>query len=338
MQLAKDWVEPKRGAMTLGEFGDNVWLPLKRARVSANWYAQCEFHWLKYIKPALGDMRLRGLRPQHLRDFYASLDSPSTPERCHKQITNMLALAVDDGYIEVNVAGKRDVRPKRRAKKEKQAWSHDELRPFLASVTEDRLLALWRLGALTGLRREELCALHWSEVDLNAGTVTVSRTLVITVTRNLEWGISKTDAGRRAIAVDPQTIAVLKAHRKRQTAEQLASLGAWPQDGEEVGLVFTDEAGRALNPEWVSRRFDKLAAKVDVKRITIHELRHTHYTQLLVAGWPQFMVDKRLGHASAAAMANVYAHVPPDHERDLIAQFAALIDGSSRARRNARLK
>ncbi len=137
----------------------------------------------------------------------------------------------------------------------------------------------------------------------------------------------KTERSRRTIDLDAASIAALRAHRKRQAEEQLAALGAWPEDGPEAGLVFTDEVGRPLRPAWVSRRFQALADRAELPRIRLHNLRHSAATLLLRAGMPAHVVSQRLGHASTSITMDVYAHALDDQCSDAAEAIAAAIDG-----------
>ena len=127
----------------------------------------------------------------------------------------------------------------------------------------------------------------------------------------------------RVLDLDAATVAVLRNHRRDRgtTALQLARDDA---------LVFADHEGRPLHPDGMSRRFKADVARcrkagVDVPRIRLHDLRHTHATLLLSAREPVHVVSRRLGHASSAITMAVYAHVLPGSQREAADLFASLI-------------
>jgi integrase len=331
-QLDLDRVDPAHAAMTIADFGETVWLPVKRARLKASSLAECEIQWRSHIKPGIGDRRLRDLRPGHLRDLYATLEAKShtAAVKAHRHLVNLLGLAVDDGYIETNAARVRDVAP-RSVKREMGVWDATQVRAFLATVVDDRLYGLWRLTAMTGMRRAEVAGLHWSDVDLDARTVHITRTLVAAPDGQVNWETPKTDRSRRVVEIDAETVRVLRDHRRQQAAEQLRALGAWPDTGEEAGLCFTDEAGQPLRPPYVSRRFGDLVRRVEgLPVIRFHDLRHTHATVSLLIGVPVHVVAGRLGHASPSMTLDVYAHVLREQRSDAAARFADAIDGGVR--------
>src|SRR5207237_5980379 len=100
----------------------------------------------------------------------------------------------------------------------------------------------------------------------------------------------------RTIAVDPDTIAMLRRHRARQLQERMQWGEAWT----DTGAVFTQEDGTAVHPTTLSQTFDRRVARTKLPRIRFHDLRHTHATLLLSAGVHPKVVQERLGHSSIA--------------------------------------
>jgi integrase len=116
---------------------------------------------------------------------------------------------------------------------------------------------------------------------------------------------TKSPAGRRSIALDPATVAAVKAHRARQLQEHLASGAGW----QDHGLVFTREDGTPLRPTQLTRMFARLAREAGLPDLTLHGLRHTYVTASLQAGIPPKVVSQRLGHANTAITSDLYQHV-----------------------------
>ena len=95
----------------------------------------------------------------------------------------------------------------------------------------------------------------------------------------------------------------------------------------EMGLVFTMADGRPWHPDVVSRAFARLVADLDVPRIRLHDLRHSHASHLLAAGANVKVVSERLGHASVGFTLDTYAHVMPGQQADAAAAVARLVNG-----------
>jgi integrase len=164
---------------------------------------------------------------------------------------------------------------------ERGAWSAQELRAFLEATSEDRLAAMWLLFATTGMRRGELLGLPWRAVDLDTspGRLAVVQTVVVVDKQPVVVAEAKTTTSRRQLALDPFTVAALKAHRVRQLEERLAWGPAWV----DTGLVFTGEDGQVLHPEHVTKRFARLVRDTGLPPITLHGVRHSYATAALAS-------------------------------------------------------
>jgi integrase len=196
---------------------------------------------------------------------------------------------------------------------------------FLESVPEgDRWAPLWVLAAGTGMRRGELLALRWSDVDLDAGVLAVDRAVtqvgqdrILTSPKNYE---------RRDVSLDVHTVTVLRAWRRQQAAERLL-WGAAHRDQE--GLLFTWEDGRPVLPDYVSKTFAALTARTEgVPRLVLHGLRHSHATILLRDGVPVHIVAKRLGHKDPSITLRVYADAIPDDDGRAVGVFSRAVWGA----------
>jgi integrase len=173
------------------------------------------------------------------------------------------------GLVARNVAQLADPPTPKRA--DMRTWTAGELRRFLEHDEGERLAALWMLTASTGMRRGEALGLRWVDVDLDLARVAVRQTLVL-AGRQVVVSEPKTSRGRRSIALDPRTVAALKAWKTAQIAERLTWGPAWSDSG----LVFTREDGTPIHPEWLSDAFEWRVKTAGLPRIRLHDLRHTH--------------------------------------------------------------
>lgn len=229
--------------------------------------------------------------------------SPSTVRYVHRIVRKALAEAVRANRIFRNPADL--ARPPRaNASGNFKTWSVEELRVFLTACGGERLHAALRLAAMTGMRRGEVLGLRWRDVELDQKRLTVAQALIL-VENKLTFSQPKTARGRRLVALDAETVALLRAHRARQNEEKLA-LGPGYEDS---GLVFAKEDGTPVNPNHLTVLFQRIAQRAGLPRIRLHELRHSHATLAFASGVHPKVVSERLGHANPAFTMQVYSGV-----------------------------
>lgn len=321
-------VEPTR--VSVSDYLD-TWLAATRSRIgddltSTGW-RDYEIHVRRHIVPGIGDIPLQALDRNQVKAFYAWLQdghssrngkkpSPKTVHNVHLTLHRALEDAVADSLIPRNPA--QGTRHAPRRQQEMQTWDTDQLRAFLNATVDDSLFPLWRLTAMTGMRRGEVLGLKWDDLSASNSTLTVRRQW-----KRGEQGLvlapPKTDRGLRTIDVDAETLVVLKEWRKRQLGERLAYEGEWHNDG----FIFTRTDGRRQDPDVVSQRFDRIVARLRLPPMRFHDLRHTHATLLLLAGVPAHVVAMRLGHRSVAFTLQQYAHVLPQQQAEAVERLAA---------------
>ncbi|MGB9866851.1 MAG: tyrosine-type recombinase/integrase [Bacillota bacterium] len=279
-----------------------------------------------HLKPAIGHIPLKDLRPEHLQRLYndelAEGTSPRTVRYIHAVIHQALRQAVKNQLVGRNVAEATTLPAEER--KEIHPLTLEQVNQLLASIQQDRLYPAILLELATGLRRGELLALRWQDVDLRAGTLTVRRNLVRI--RNHDGGGAKTrlvfqepktPQSRRTIPIPEDVVAELKRHKARQNQEKLL-LGQAYQDND---LVFCLEDGRPLDPRNFTRHFDALLEKAGLPHIRFHDCRHTFATALLELGEHPKVVQHILGHSRIAMTLDTYSHASLDLEKRAMARL-----------------
>jgi integrase len=300
----------------------------------------------RYVVPRIGKMRVQSVTPATLTRLYLDLlegggkDGRALSRRTVDYVHATLRKAFNDA---VRVEGLLPSNPAERAKRPKvvpakkhgEVWDAQQLRLFLSLVAGHRWHALYRLAAYTGARRGELLALRWVDVDWAAGTIRIRASAGMFDGERIEGttkiGLERTDT------IDPETLRILRAHKRDQDAERLVAGEAW----EETGLVFANGLGRPIYPTAPYARMVRVIQEYGTAREKLpedqrglplpharfHDLRHVHATLLLRDRVPVHVVAKRLGHADPSVTLRVYAHVIPDQEAEVALRFAALVDG-----------
>lgn len=182
-------------------------------------------------------------------------------------------------------------------------WTPQQTGAFLDAIEDDRLYPAYALAAFTGLRRAELAGLPWSETDLEAGLIMVRETRP-----DDDVDDPKSEAGQRPVALSADTVALLRAWRRRQREERLA----WGEGWTDSGLVFTREDGSPIRPAYLSEHFRLLVRRAGLPPIRLHDLRHGAATLSLAAGVDIKIVQEMLGHSTSAFTRDVYTSVVPE--------------------------
>lgn len=192
---------------------------------------------------------------------------------------------------------------------EAERWSAKETSRFLAASADDPLGLLFRIVVLRGARRGEAVGFRWSGADLDAGYLTVERT-ILELGGNVMEGTPKTVTSNRKVWLDELTVALLREHRKAQLAARLRAGEAW-QDND---LVFCREDGSPWPPDYVTRRFKAIAGAAGLKVIKLHEGRHTAASLARDAEVDAEIRRKTLGHADQK-MTSHYTHLEAETHR-----------------------
>jgi integrase len=252
--------------------------------------------------------------------------SKTTVQRVHATLHWALEELVDEGSLHKNPAHKAKPEAKKSERTEIHFWMPDKLDTFLADIRSHRLYALWHLYAWTGIRRGEGAALRVRDIDLDAGTVTISRAITVA---SYQTHVSTPKSGKtRLLDLDPDTVAIVRAHLRRMNEESLQRGAGRLSDDD---LLFVGEDGSPIHPERISKMFDAHLRRINRTRerhaklpvIRLHDLRHTHASHLIAAGVNVKVIQERLGHASITVTLDVYGHLFPRSQREAVDKLAA---------------
>lgn len=328
------YVPPSR--LNLAEFLEQEWLPAVEATVRpATWDSYSRVLRLHVIPLRIGTTSLQHVDGPKLNALYAELLkakpaghglSPRSVQYVHVILHRAFRDAIRWNRLTRNPCDAADP-PRGLTRPRIRVWTAAELAAFLRSATDDRLIALWHLIATTGMRRGEALGLHWDDLDLDTGRLSIKRTLVQIANytkdgTDWELGAPKTRSGYRQVELDSRTINVLRAHRARQAEERLLLGEHWLT----TDFVFTRPDGRPTHPKLVSQQFRRLVSRHGLPPLPVHGLRHTWATLALQAGVHPKVVQERLGHSQISVTLDTYSHVTPAMDREAATTVAALLD------------
>ena len=219
-----------------------------------------------------------------------------------QQLGAVFDLAERDGKVAANPC--RWVRRVKAGESDRDTWTEEQVRRFLAAAAGDRLAAAWLLSLL-GLRRAEVLGLRWSGVSFTDGTLTVSSTRVLVDAKVIEKG-PKSERGHRTLPLFPAVTAALEALYKTQMAERAAAGSAYAGDVD-GGYVCADELGAPLHPERYSDEFGRLCALAGLPKCRLHDCRHSTNSLLEKLGVPDSVRARWFGH-TVAVNTGTYTH------------------------------
>jgi len=290
---------------------------------------------LSPVKVHLGDIAVQDLTKRQIDDLVTALRAgggqsptgktrkPWKPRTVNYMLSLLTAVLEDQmrqGHIVRNVAAlvtrvPSDPKPPR-------SLTAAEVGKVMKHIEGDRYAAAWHL-ALSGLRRGEIAALRWSDIDVNSGTIAVSRNRLRFGNKVVE-GTVKSRASDRKLPLPDNLAATLKAAKSLQAADKL-SMGAAYQSS---GYVVVDEAGRPLSPHALTSRWARMLIAAGVPPVRLHDARHTCGTLMHLDGVPIAVIAAWLGHASSAFTMATYVHSQEPALADAARRLARVVTNS----------
>ena len=267
-----------------------------------------------HVLPGLGTVPLVRLGPQHLQRKYGELIasglSPTSVRHIHAALHRALGQAVRWGVLTRNVADL--VTLPQMSRTPWRVLNGAEVRQLIAAAATDRLEAVYVLACTSGMRRGEVLALRWRDVDLERGTLAVTGSLQ-RGSGGLTISEPKTARSRRLVALSTLAVDALRRRQALQVDERSLAGSMW----EERDLVFTSAVGGPIEPGNLLRRsFWPLLERAGLPHVRFHDLRHTAATLMLGRGVHPKVASELLGHATVGITLDLYSHVSESMQRE----------------------
>jgi integrase len=288
-----DTIAPNK--ITLGQFLDRFdrdWIATHVSALSSERYRGA----LAHVRRHLADRLLLKLTPADLAALYAELHrgglGPRSIRFVHVVLHRALSQAKAWGLVRDNAA--EVAKPAKAPDRETQMMQPERAAQLLDRLRGKPLYLIASLGLATGMRRNEMLALRWRDVDLDGARLTVAQALEQTKAHGIRIKSPKTKHGRRTISLPAHIVAELRQHWRAQQEQRLA-LGLGRAGDDAPVLAAID--GKTLSPDALSRAWMRQMDRIGMPDVTLHSLRHTHASTLIASEVDVLTVSRRLGHA-----------------------------------------
>jgi integrase len=281
-----------------------------------------------YVIPNLGGLTVQELTPERLEKFLVNLiqSGSKTGKPLSNSTVRTVGIILSQGLDQAvrfnklnNNPMKQVARPKGDTKKV-GTYTAFEIKALLGYAKSHRLHAFIHLAIHTGARRGELLALRWSDFDPEKKTISITKNRGMANGEIIEQNSTKSVRGNRVVEISSEVVESLQSHAQRQGEEIKKAGSQW----KETGYIFTQTDGEPLYPTTPYAVFKKMILELGLRSEPFHALRHTHATELLRAGYPPYIVAKRLGDEVTTVL-KTYAHAKPEDDRELANAFESLI-------------
>jgi len=301
----------------LGEYLDDWLENVHKSRLRIGTYMNYK-KLVRYIVADLGDVWLQKLTPQQVQEFYARKLEEELSSKVVHDIHGVLHLALKNavrwGLVSRNVCD--FVTPPRIVSREVVPLSLEQARSLVNHVRGHRLELLLTMAVVTGMRRGELLALRWSNIDFENGRLLVLHSVDFIAGHGYVEGMPKTAAGKRVIVLPGFLLEMMKEHRERQM--ELSKVTDKWQDND---LVFPNLHGGYMHPNHMGELFRKLLKEAGLPPIHFHDLRHSAASILLCMGVNVKVIQELLGHSDISITLRTYSHLLPSMQQEVVEKW-----------------
>ena len=300
----------------------NLWYAQYVNSVKPSSAQRIRYYFEKQILPAFGELALTKISPSYCQKVVNEWSKKYKRFDSMKMYTSKIfEFAITQNLLTINPMN-RIIMPKRqreiKTKEEQNFLDKKDLQSFLKIIKENEsfeVFVLFRVLAYTGLRKGELLALTWNDIDFTHYSLQINKG-VSYLSKNKYISTTKNTFSERTLSLDEQTASFLKKWKLEQK-KLLLSRGIRIKDDKEQ-LIFSNKQNDILRHSVIKEKLKKYPQF----NITAHGFRHTHASLLFEAGATIKQVQERLGHADINTTLNIYTHVTKNAEKEVANLFS----------------
>lgn len=263
------------------------------------------------LKPDIGGIRVPDLSPRHIRQWFGQMQEDGLSAKSIQNVYRLLHCAYEYA-IENDIIDKNPCKPKPPTVKKKpmDAYTEEEIKDILAKAKDTDVYLMLIILFNTGLRRGEIAALRWSDIDLDKKTMFIRRNRVIANGKVYEKD-PKSESGKREIPLADALVQVLKEARDKD-------IEAFDEDRASTGYVIHLPDGTPYKPDSISQKWDRFAKSNGIRYLNLHSIRHTVASQMIHKNVNCKAVQAIMGHADIKVTLDTYAHPYKEDEKAAI--------------------
>jgi len=285
-------------------------------------YYNNQLYFKNHVQQTIGKIKLQTLDSLTCQKFVNKMHEKGYARNTIERVTTMLKLAFDRAVVHriISQNPMRLVKLPKKIKRELKVWTAEEVRKFLEYTQDHRYFCIYALALFTGMRKGEILALRWRDIDFPNRMLYVNQTLV-NYGKTIKTG-AKTSSGVRAISI-PESLIDILLEQKRKYIQLQQEIKEKFVDMDLV--IFNLANGKQVFPANLTKTYIKHVKESGLPYITFHALRHTHATLLIEKNVNVKLISDRLGHSKISVTLDVYSHVTTSMQREVADQIEQII-------------
>ncbi len=310
----------------------NIWLKTYIIGKKAPKTAECYSNAIKnHIMPIIGNVIIKDLQAIQVQQLYNSVEkkcSARMAKLVHVTLHSSLKQAVMNDMLQVNVTEK-CVAPKY-APEKVRALILEEQRIFVQAIKGNKFELAFLLCLYGGLRRGEVLALKWEDVNIETSTLDINKAVIrvscLDAIRNepktrIMFTAPKSKSGNRSVPIPKELIPMIRQHKVKTAKEKLLAGNLYVDND----LLFCDSVGALIAPDSFNKAFKNVTRGLLDSKVKLHTLRHTYATRGAEQGVSIKVMQELLGHSDISVTSNIYTHISSDLKKQEVAKMSVIL-------------
>lgn len=289
-----------------------MWLDIYKDKVKESTLVKSTTAFKLHILPYFGDKKVKDINSYMVQEYALKLKNYASGKEIFNRASAIMNYAIKIGVIEKNPFDNVEMPRFKKHIKHESYLEVEDINKLLNIIDDYINYCAFRVLIYTGLRRGELLALEWNDIDFKNNTINVNKTLTHGRDYKIIVNSTKTQSSIRVVDIDDETLNYLKK-LKLQTKSK---------------LVFPNSKGGYQRLSNLQDRLNRYCKKANINKIRVHDLRHTHASLLFASGSNAKEVQERLGHTDIKTTLNIYTHLTKKQKKLSLDKFINYMEES----------